>query len=143
MPIVALETRGSACFSHAISINEGGWLRELPEDLASTTCDDEFNVKIAHLKELKSRASSLGATAASSGVIKKALGHPGGVICGTVPDEMAMDTCSSFAGNSISVLDTAKMLKLVSSRGPQNVGGARMFGNTHSSLCARIFLQVT
>lgn len=98
MPIVALETHGAACFSHAISINAGGWLHELSDDLASVSYEEEYNVKIAHLKELRSKASSLGATAASAGVIRKALDHTGGVICGTIPDELAMSTAILFAG---------------------------------------------
>ena len=100
VPVVALETHGSACFSHALSINQGGWINELPEELASVTQDEEFKVKIAHIKELKSKASSLGASVASAGVVRKAINHPGGVICGTIPDELAMDICSHFAGDS-------------------------------------------
>lgn len=99
VPVIALETHGSACFAHAMSINTGGWLHELPNDLASVTHDDQHDVKVAHLKELKSTASSLGATAASAGVIRKALDYPGGVICGTIPDELAMNTALRFAGN--------------------------------------------
>lgn len=58
-------------------------------------------IKIAHLKELTSKATSLAATSPSPGVVKMALAWGGGVRCLSVPDEVAMNTACSFAGNVI------------------------------------------
>jgi len=60
---------------------------------------DEMNkVKVAHISRLTSRASSLGATSPSAGVVKLALDRQGGMTCVTVSDEMSMDASVSFAG---------------------------------------------
>ena len=103
VPVIALETHGSACFYHAMSINEGGWTKELPSELGSESYDEQHDVSIVHLKELRSKASSLGATSASSGVVRKALDHPGHIINATIPDELAMDTALRFAGEYLSL----------------------------------------
>jgi len=60
----------------------------------------EDGVKIAHLKKLTSKATSLAATSLSPGVVKMALARAS-VRCLSVPDEMAMRTACSFAGNVI------------------------------------------
>jgi len=57
--------------------------------------------KIAHLKKLTSKATSLAATSPSPGVVKMALAWGGGVRCLSVPDEVAMNTACSFAGNVV------------------------------------------
>lgn len=59
----------------------------------------EDGVKIAHLKKLTSKATSLAATSPSPGVVKMALTWGGGVRCLSVPDEITMGTACSFAGN--------------------------------------------
>lgn len=60
----------------------------------------EDGVKIAHLKKLTSKATSLAATSPSPGVVKMALARTS-VRCLRVPDEMTMRTACSFAGNVI------------------------------------------
>ena len=58
----------------------------------------EDGVKIAHLKKLTSKATSLAATSPSPGVVRMALARAS-VRCLSVPDEMTMRTACSFAGN--------------------------------------------
>ena len=99
VPIFALETHGSACFYHSMSINNSKWCDNLPEE---TTCclDSRHGVQLANIK-VKSIASSLGATSPSAAVVSASLTRPGGVICITIPDEMAMRTSCLFAGTLI------------------------------------------
>jgi len=58
---------------------------------------EEDGIKIAHLKKLTSKATSLAATSPSPGVVKMALARGGSVRCLRVPDEMTMSTACSFA----------------------------------------------
>ena len=62
---------------------------------------EEDGVKIAHLKRLTSKATSLAATSPSPGVVKMALTWGGSVRCLSIPDEMTMGTACLFAGNVI------------------------------------------
>ena len=61
----------------------------------------EDGVKIAHLKKLTSKATSLAATSPSPGVVKMALTWGGSVRCLSIPDEITMNTACSFAGNVV------------------------------------------
>jgi len=70
----------------------------VPDEIDVVT---EDGLKIAHLKKLTSKATSLAATSPSSGVVRMALAWGGGVRCLSVPDEMTMSTARSFAGNVI------------------------------------------
>jgi len=129
VPIVALETTGSNCFYNAIAINTQHFTSKVPsipsieaEDSSPYTIEivDKDNVAIPYMKELKSRAASLGASSPASGVVRMALDRAGGVRCVCIPDEMAMYTASLFAGESphdarvadvrIILLDDHKML---------------------------------
>jgi len=65
----------------------------------------EDGVKIAHLKKLTSRATSLAATSPSPGVVKMALTWGGSVMCLSIPDEITMSTACSFAGSVIITYD--------------------------------------
>lgn len=116
-----------------MSINTGGWESELPEELATVVHDEESDVEVAHLKEIRSKASSLGATSASAGVIRKALNHTGGVVCGRISDELAMKTCFDFAGK-LSYLENETLAHAtsLSRRGSQVSGGAGLLGYTFS-----------
>ncbi len=99
VPIIALETHGSACFYHSVSVNTGRWNADKPLKTGITTVFDEsYNVKVAHVEKLTSRAASLGATSPAAGVVKMALERAGGINCITVPDEMSMEACGYFAG---------------------------------------------
>lgn len=95
--------------------------------------DEESDVEVAHLKEIRSKASSLGATSASAGVIRKALSHTAGVVCGRISDELAMKTCFDFAGK-LSYLENETLAHAtsLSRRGSQVSGGAGLLGYTFS-----------
>lgn len=104
---MALETTGSNCFYNAIAINTRNFTSRVPsipstevEDSSPYTIEivDEDNVAIPHMKVLKSRAASLGASSAASGVVKMALDRAGCIRCVCIPDEMAMHTTRLFAG---------------------------------------------
>ena len=99
MPLVALETHGSACFYHSISMNEGKWRAEgQPVQGITPIYDKEHQVKLAHVDKLTSRATSLGATTPSAGVVKAALRRPGPMAYVKVPDELSMQAAEIFAG---------------------------------------------
>lgn len=96
---MALETHGSACFYNSISLNSGQWQDgKSPLDGITESFDEQHSVKIAHVKNLTSKASSLGATSPSAGVVDMALRRRGSITCATIPDEMAMHTTRLFAG---------------------------------------------
>ncbi|THH14332.1 hypothetical protein EW146_g5987 [Bondarzewia mesenterica] len=95
VPIVALETFGSNCFYQSIMANRFP-SRQVPEG-TSVRLDEQNNVKIAYVHSLSSRASSLGASEPSAGVVKFALERKGGVRCVTIPDELSMQTALLFA----------------------------------------------
>lgn len=60
--------------------------------------DEKENVNLARIKNLTSRATSLGATSPSPRVVKMALERQGGIKCVCVPDELTMQTANLFAG---------------------------------------------
>lgn len=80
-----------------MSVNAGQFnsVKVLPEDV-ETWYDEERGVSIAHMNNLTSRATSLGASSPAPTVVKMALER--GVKCVCVPDEMAMQTADLFAG---------------------------------------------
>jgi L-serine/L-threonine ammonia-lyase len=104
VPIVALETNGSNCFYHSISINPGRFnasAKILPIG-AEAFYDTQHDVAVAQLNHLASRASgSLGASSPAPAVVKMALERKGHVKCVTVPDELSMQTLLRFAGTCI------------------------------------------
>lgn len=105
VPVVALETTGSNCFYNAIAINTRNFTSKVPvvpsvevEDSTPYTVEivEEHNIAIPHMKALKSRAASLGASSPAPGVVRIALDRAGGIKCACVPDEMAMHTARLF-----------------------------------------------
>ena len=92
VPVVALETHGSACFYHSVAAN-----RAPTEPPAGVTLRTD-GVRVAHIAELKSKATSLGASEPSAGVVRAALDRAGGVKCVTMPDEATMQLAGAFAG---------------------------------------------
>lgn len=95
VPVVALETHGSACFYHSVAANRTH--AEAPAGVTLRT-DNTHDVRVAHIAELKSKATSLGASEPSAGVVRAALDRAGGVKCVTVPDEATMQLAGAFAG---------------------------------------------
>ncbi|KAG1842691.1 tryptophan synthase beta subunit-like PLP-dependent enzyme [Suillus tomentosus] len=105
VPVVALETTGSNCFYNAIAINTRNFTSKVPivpsievEDNSPYTVEivEEYNIAIPHMKVLKSRAASLGATSPAPGVVRMAVDRLGGIKCACIPDEMAMHTARLF-----------------------------------------------
>lgn len=100
VPIVALETMGSDCFYHSMSLNKGRFNAE--EKKLPPTVDlvhDKVNdVYLAHFNKFNSKASgSLGASEPAATVVRMALDWPGGVYCVSVPDAISMETLALFA----------------------------------------------
>ncbi|KAG2048955.1 tryptophan synthase beta subunit-like PLP-dependent enzyme [Suillus hirtellus] len=117
VPVVALETTGSNCFYNAIAINTRNFTSKVPivpsievGDNSPYTVEivEEYNIAIPHMKALKSRAASLGATSPAPGVVRMAVDRPGGIKCACIPDEMAMHTTRLFGGESL--CDTKRKL---------------------------------
>jgi L-serine/L-threonine ammonia-lyase len=102
VPVIAMETHGSNCFYHSISVNASQFnsAKVLPQNV-ETWHDEGHDVSLARVDELNSRATSLGASSPAAGVVKMALEREGGIKCVCVPDEMAMQTANSFAGASM------------------------------------------
>ncbi|GJE86837.1 tryptophan synthase beta subunit-like PLP-dependent enzyme [Phanerochaete sordida] len=100
VPLVAMETHGSNCFyaSLALSARSGfaGAPRPPPAG-ASVLHDADHGVDVAQLPELRSRATSLGASWPSPGIVRMALDREGPVVSATVSDEMAMGVAWRFA----------------------------------------------
>ncbi len=94
--MVALETHGSACFYHSVAANRAP-ADDAPAGVTLRT-DDTHGVRVAHVAELRSKATSLGASEPSAGVVRAALDRAGGVKCVTVPDEVTMQLAGAFAG---------------------------------------------
>jgi len=96
VPIVTVETSGANCFYSSIALNED-WAGSfgVTDEVDIMT---EDGIKIAHLKKLTSKATSLAATSPSPGVVKMALTWGGSVRCLSIPDEITMNTACSFAG---------------------------------------------
>ncbi len=102
VPLVTVETHGSNCFYQSLSLNDGPFSgsvvsRPPPEGTSAEYCE-EHNVTLANLAKLDSQATSLGASSPSGAVVKKALDRRGGVKSICIPDELAMQTVLSFAG---------------------------------------------
>lgn len=99
VPIIALETIGSDCFFHSMSLNNGRFNSispRLPSGVGIVH-DKENDVKLAHFNEFSSKASgSLGASQPSAKVVKMALGRQGNVVCVSIPDELSMQSLVSF-----------------------------------------------
>lgn len=99
--MVTLETIGSDCFYHSMSLNNGRFNTEqktLPPDV-ELVHDSEHNVDMAHFLKFNSKASgSLGASLPAEGVLRKALDWKGGVKSISVPDELSMEAAALFAG---------------------------------------------
>ncbi|KAI0253969.1 tryptophan synthase beta subunit-like PLP-dependent enzyme [Lactifluus subvellereus] len=111
VPVVALETHGSACFYHSVEANRG-CTGTTPAGVALRT-DDTCGVRIAHVTEIKSKATSLGASEPSAGVVRAALNRSGGVKCVTVPDEMTMQLAGAFADDHKFLVELACSATLV------------------------------
>ncbi|KAG6821142.1 hypothetical protein H0H93_005362 [Arthromyces matolae] len=99
VPIIALETIGSNCFYHSMSLNGDRFNhveKSLPSDV-DVVEDIEHGVTLAHFKKFSSNASgSLGASQPSSKVVQMALSRAGKVVCASVPDELSMEALSKF-----------------------------------------------
>ncbi|KAA1471236.1 tryptophan synthase beta subunit-like PLP-dependent enzyme [Dentipellis sp. KUC8613] len=107
VPIIALETHGSNCFYQSILANrEPASIASLPDSI-TIRHDDEHNVQIAHVHNLTSKATSLGATEPSAEVVRMALDRKGGVRCVSIPDELCMQVAELFADDHKMLVELA------------------------------------
>ncbi|KAI0797773.1 tryptophan synthase beta subunit-like PLP-dependent enzyme [Abortiporus biennis] len=121
VPLVVLETTGSNCFYESIALNPEGHFKPSTVPLSDNIEiieDEKFNIKLAHLKKLNSRASSLGASSPSSGVVKLALDR-GRVTYACAPDEFAMQVSALFAEDQKVLIELACATTLVPAYSPE------------------------
>ncbi|KAG6840704.1 hypothetical protein C0991_004948 [Blastosporella zonata] len=102
VPLIALETIGSNCFYHSLSLNAPRFnnvSKTLPPSVALVPpTSDTHGVSLAHLHQFTSKASgSLGASQPSSRVVQMALERAGRVVTASVPDELSMQAQTAFA----------------------------------------------
>ncbi|EIN07806.1 tryptophan synthase beta subunit-like PLP-dependent enzyme [Punctularia strigosozonata HHB-11173 SS5] len=108
IPVVAVETHGSNCFEESLRLNRDETFEPSKSpNIDRVVLDEHHRVKVAHLKQLTSKATSLGASSPSAGVVKLALQHPGGVASLTVSDEMAMWASERFAEDHKTLVELA------------------------------------
>ncbi|KAI0085474.1 tryptophan synthase beta subunit-like PLP-dependent enzyme [Irpex rosettiformis] len=120
VPIVGMETHGSNCFYQSISLNPGPFPSSPlpPREGVEIVHDSKYNVDVAKLSKLTSRASSLGASWPSPGVVKLALERKGGIKSVCVSDEMAMQTTLKFANDHKLLVELACAATLASAYNP-------------------------
>lgn len=103
VPIIGLETIGSDCFHHSLSLNrtpDHVGEKKLPPEV-DVIHDEENDLYLAHFNSFSSKASSsLGASQPSVGVMKMSLERTGGIKSISVPDEPSMSTLALFASKS-------------------------------------------
>lgn len=98
VPVVALETHGANCLYQSLAANPGPFSGNsgLSEDVRIEH-NSTYNVNVAHLPAITSRASSLGASSPAAGVVRMALERKGSIKSVCIPDELAMQTGIGFA----------------------------------------------
>ncbi|KAI9434000.1 tryptophan synthase beta subunit-like PLP-dependent enzyme [Lactarius indigo] len=111
VPVVALETHGSACFYHSVAANRAP-ADDAPAGVTLRT-DETHGIRVAHVTELKSKATSLGASEPSASVVRAAMDRAGGVKCVTVPDEVTMQLAGAFADDHKFLVELACSATLV------------------------------
>lgn len=116
VPIIGLETIGSDCFHHSLSLNRTpGHVGEkkLPRGV-DVIHNEENDLYLAHFNSFSSKASSsLGASQPSVGVMKMALERTGGIKSISVPDELSMSTLALFANDHKFLVELACSTTLV------------------------------
>lgn len=130
VPVVGIETSGSACFYHSMQSNRQSAeiaASLLPEGATTSLVEasdlylrpiSDTQVKaepisIVHLAAITSRATSLGASTPSIGAVAIALKRKGSVHCVTISDERAMSASLQFAGDHSVVTELACSATLV------------------------------
>ncbi|KDQ14479.1 hypothetical protein BOTBODRAFT_32610 [Botryobasidium botryosum FD-172 SS1] len=116
VPVIAMETHGTACFRHSVLLNEDDTY-VLPEGVVESV-DPTHGVKLATLPSITSRASSLGAISPSAGVVKIALERSGPVKCVSIADEVAMRAAAEFADEQKMLVELASSTTLASAYVP-------------------------
>ncbi|RXW20985.1 hypothetical protein EST38_g4848 [Candolleomyces aberdarensis] len=112
----ALETMGSDCFYHSMSLNKGRFnaeKKELPPTV-ELVHDKANDVYLAHFHKFDSKASgSLGASEPAGAIVRMALDWPGGVKCVSVPDGISMETLALFANDQKMLVELSCSTTLV------------------------------
>ncbi|PCH37911.1 tryptophan synthase beta subunit-like PLP-dependent enzyme [Wolfiporia cocos MD-104 SS10] len=105
VPLVTLETYGCNCFYQTLAVNPGIFATPSsdPPEGVSVVHDTRYDVDVAHLSSLTSRAACLAASSPAAGVVANALKWKGGIKSVCVPDELAM----------VAALDLAETHKLL------------------------------
>ncbi|KAI0637208.1 tryptophan synthase beta subunit-like PLP-dependent enzyme [Trametes polyzona] len=111
VPLVTVETHGSNCFYQSLCLNEGPFAGDVGSRPITEGTTQQFNaehnVKVAHLSELLSKATSLGASSPSAAIVRKALDRTGGVRSLCIPDAMAMQAALNFAEDHKTLVELA------------------------------------
>ncbi|KZS90112.1 tryptophan synthase beta subunit-like PLP-dependent enzyme [Sistotremastrum niveocremeum HHB9708] len=105
VPVVALETHGSACFYHSLLLSRPSDPPYVPPDFV-TPVKVSDRITLAKIVP-NSRVSSLGASSPAKEVVEMALDHPGTVKCVTVPDELSMLAAMRIAAEHKFLVETA------------------------------------
>ncbi|KAF9466416.1 tryptophan synthase beta subunit-like PLP-dependent enzyme [Collybia nuda] len=116
VPIIALETIGSDCFYHSMSLNDQRFntVSQILPTGVEIIEDKVTGLNLAHFSRFTSKASgSLGASQPAAQVVKMALERKGGVKCVTVPDELSMQVLGSFADDHKMLVELACSTTLV------------------------------
>ena len=99
VPIIGLETTGSNCFYQSLALNPGAFpTHREPNDGVRAERNTKYDVTVANLPALTSRATSLGASSPAAGTVRMALDRKGDVKSVCVDDELAMQAALLFAG---------------------------------------------
>jgi len=106
VPIVAIEPLGSNCFYSSMALNMPWKEMYQIEDIKGMATDMNIKeigegLRVAHLRSVKTCATSLAAPSPAPKTIDRAMMRTGEVTCVCVPDEMMMSTAISFAGDAI------------------------------------------
>ncbi|KZT65460.1 tryptophan synthase beta subunit-like PLP-dependent enzyme, partial [Daedalea quercina L-15889] len=120
VPVVALETTGSNCFYQSLALNPGAFptTAEPATGVRAERCT-KYEVTVAHLPRLTSRATSLGASSPAAGSVRMALDRKGGIKSVCVDDELAMKAGLLFADEHKILAELACTTTLVPAYSPE------------------------
>ena len=100
VPIVAIELLGPNCFYSTMALNEP-WKEMYGEEVRATDIKivkKERGLRIAQLRNPKSRLTSLGPASLTLKIVSRAMVWMGEVTCAHLPNERMLNAIS-FAGN--------------------------------------------
>ncbi|KAH8104507.1 tryptophan synthase beta subunit-like PLP-dependent enzyme [Cristinia sonorae] len=121
VPLITMETSGSNCFYQSLALNHGPFTGSpsTPPDGVTAIHDEKHDVTLAHLSNITSLASSLGASIPAAAVVKMALTRPGSVKSVHTDDLSAMDACLRFADDHKMIVELACAATLIPAYYPE------------------------